>query len=391
MTEPSRPARGFPRSEFEARAARAQALMTEAGLDGLLVTIKANVRYFSGFDSQFWESPTRPWFLVVPREGDPTAVVPELGVAGMAATWVDDIRSWPAPRPDDDGVSLLAEALAQLRRRFGRVGAELGRESIVRMPLVDFERVRDSLPGIELADGTPVIRALRCVKSEGEIERLRHVCALASDAFEALTGSLALGDTERDACRKLRVDILERGADNVPFMPGVSGPGGYDNIVMGPTDRVMEAGDVLIIDTGATYDGYYCDFDRNYAFGEVSDEARRAYEVAWKATQAGIAAARPGATTTEVWRAQAEVLEAGGSIGNDVGRLGHGLGLQLTEPPSNMPGDETMLVPNMVITIEPGMTYAPGKMIVHEEDIVVRDDGAELLTRRAPREMPIVR
>ncbi|MDX1434913.1 MAG: Xaa-Pro peptidase family protein, partial [Gammaproteobacteria bacterium] len=350
-----------------------------------------NVRYFSGFDTQFWESPTRPWFLVVPREGAPIAVVPEIGAAGMAATWVDDVRSWPAPRPEDDGVSLLAQALAQLPRRYGRIGAELGRESVVRMPLVDLERVREALPGLALADGTRVLRALRGVKSEAEIARIRHVCTIASDGFEALAGHLAAGMSEREACRRLRIDILARGADNVPFMPGVAGPGGYDNIIMGPTERVIETGDVLIIDTGATYDGYYCDFDRNYAFGEIGDAARRAHEVVWQATEAGIAAARPGATTSDVWRAQARVLESGGSLGSNVGRFGHGLGLELTEPPSNMPGDDTVLAPNMVITIEPGMEYAPGKMIVHEEDVVIRGDGAELLSRRAPREMPVVK
>lgn len=76
--------------------------------------------------------------------------------------------------------------------------------------------------------------------------------------------------------------------------------------------------------------------------------------------------------------------------GNNVGRLGHGLGLQLTEPPSNMPGDETVLEPGMVITIEPGMEYDAGKMIVHEENVVITTDGAQLLTRRAPREMPMI-
>jgi Xaa-Pro dipeptidase len=85
-----------------------------------------------------------------------------------------------------------------------------------------------------------------------------------------------------------------------------------------------------------------------------------------------------------------KVLDDSGSLGNNVGRLGHGLGMQLTEPPSNMPGDGTIIEVGMVLTIEPGMEYAPGKMIVHEENIVVREDGAELLTRRAPREMLII-
>jgi Xaa-Pro dipeptidase len=384
------PPRGFPPAEYEARAARAQPLMTEQSLDGLVLTSPPNVRYATGFDTQFWESPTRPWFVVLPREGAPIAIVPEIGAPGMAVTWVRDIRTWPAPRPADDGVSLLIGALAQLPRRFGRIGWELGRESIVRMPIVDYLRVQDGLPGREFADGTPVIRALRGVKSAAEIKKLRFICQAVSDGFEALPGKLAAGDSERDACRTLRIDLLERGADNSPYLIGVAGKGGYDNIIMGPTDRRIERGDVLIIDTGTTYDGYYCDFDRNFAFGTPSDAARRAHETLWDATEAGIRAARPGATTTDLWRAMMRVLEAGGSLGNNVGRMGHGLGLQLTEPPSNMPGDDTPLAADMVLTIEPGMEYAAGKMIVHEENIVVRTDGAELLSRRAPREMWVV-
>jgi Xaa-Pro dipeptidase len=384
------PRRGFPSAEYEARVARAQRLMSEQGMDGLVLTSPPNVRYVSGFDTQFWESPTRPWFVVLPRDGAPIAIVPEIGAPGMAVTWVRDIRTWPAPRPADDGVSLLIAALAQLPRRFGRIGWELGRESIVRMPIVDYLRVQDGLPGRGFADGTPVIRALRGVKSTAEIEKLRFICQTVSDGFEALPGKLAIGMSERDACRRLRIDFLERGADNSPYLIGVAGPDGYDNIIMGPTDRRIERGDVLIIDTGTTYDGYYCDFDRNFAFGTPSDAARRAHETVWDATEAGIRAARPGATTADLWRAMMRVLEAGGSLGNNVGRMGHGLGLQLTEPPSNMPGDDTPLVADMVLTIEPGMEYAPGKMIVHEENIVVRGDGAELLSRRAPREMWIV-
>ncbi len=391
MTEPSRPARGFPRSEFEARAARAQALMTEAGLDGLLVTIKANVRYFSGFDSQFWESPTRPWFLLVPRQGAPVAVIPEIGAPGMAATWVEDIRTWPAPVPEDDGVSLLAAAIEALPRRFGRIGAELGPETALRMPAADFERVRRAVAPREVADGSAIIRRLRMIKSPAEIARIRHICQLASDAFEALPARLGAGDSEREACRKLRLELIGRGADDTPYVMGASGPGGYDNIVMGPTDRVLGPGDLLIIDTGSVFDGYFCDFDRNFAFGPPDDAARRAHDVVYRATEAGIAAARPGATTTEVWRAMAAVLEVGGSIGNNVGRLGHGLGLEMTEPPSNRPGDDTPIEPGMVLTIEPGMLFAPGRMMVHEENLVVTEDGSALLTRRAPPEMPVIK
>ena len=384
------PARGFPRGEFEARAERARALMTDAGLDAMLVTAEQHVRYFTGFDSQFWASPTRPWFVVVPREGGLIAVIPEIGAPGMARTWIEDIRTWPAPVPEDDGVSLLAQALSDVPRRFGRIGAELGPEMVLRMPVNDFERVRDLVAPQGAVDATPVLRGLRGVKSPAEIDKIRHVCQLTSEAFLALPGKLHAGMTEWEACREMRVEVLRRGADGSPYMMGVAGPGGYDNIIMGPTQKVIESGDILIIDTGTTFDGYYCDFDRNFAFGAPADDAIRAHEVVWQATQAGIDAARPGATTTDLWRVMSEVLEAGGSLGNNVGRLGHGLGMQLTEWPSNKEGDDTELIPGMVMTIEPGMEFAPGRMMVHEENIAITQDGCELLTIRAAPEMPVM-
>jgi Xaa-Pro aminopeptidase len=149
-----------------------------------------------------------------------------------------------------------------------------------------------------------------------------------------------------------------------------------------------------MFDTGSTFDGYFSDFDRYVSFGRADDDARRAYETVWAATEAGLAVIRPGITTSDLWRAMANVLEeggpAGGPLGNSVGRLGHGLGMQVTEWPSNTAGDGTVLVEGMVLTLEPSLTWAPGRMMVHEENLVVRADGPELLSRRAPAEMPIL-
>lgn len=384
------PKRGFTHAEFEARAARAQQIMQRRELDAVVVTTPPNVRYFTGFDSQFWESPTRPWFVVVPRDGRPVAVIPEIGAPEMAMTWVDDIRTWPAPVPEDDGLSLLRSVLAALPSRFGRIGMELGREMTLRMPVVDFLSLRDGL-GREIVDGSPAIWEMRMVKTAAEVEHIAFICGIASDAYAALPEQIAIGESEREAVRKLRIDITRRGADAIPFIPAISGPGGVPQIVCGPHDRTIEEGDVLFIDTGSTYDGYFCDFDRNYAVGRISSEAARVHDALWLATEAGIAAAVPGATTDDLWRAMNSIIEDAGAIGNNVGRLGHGLGLQLTEPPSHRLGDGTVLVENMVLTIEPGMEYAPGKMIVHEENIVVTADGPRLLTKRAPREMWVIR
>ncbi len=384
------PQRGFPHGEYEARAMRAQQRMADEGLDALVVTSPHNVRYFSGFASQFWESPTRPWFVVIPRSGKAIAVVPEIGAPAFEATWIDDVRSWPAPRPEDDGISLLADTLEELPRTTGKIGWEMGRESIIRMPIQDFDILRAKVSGLEFVGARPAIWSLRMVKSDLEIGHIRHICQLASHAFEALPAKLRLGDSELSAARKLSLELIERGADSIPFIAACSGAGGYDQIIVGSSERPLDSGDILFIDLGALYDGYSCDFDRNFAFGSLSSDAAKAHEAIWLATEAGINAARPGATTTDLFNAMATVLEEAGSTGLNVGRLGHGLGMQLTEPPSNRPGDDTPLVPGMVMTIEPGMEFAPGKMIVHEENVVITEDGCELLARRAPREMPVI-
>lgn len=383
------PKRGFSHSEFETRLERARKIMHRHKFDALLVSAPPNVRYFTGFDSQFWESPTRPWFVVVPLEGDPVAVIPEIGAPEMALTWMTDIRTWQAPNPEDDGISLLKSTIESFPRRYGRLGAELGREMTVRMPVADLLSLRDTL-SLEIADGAPCIWDIRMVKTPAEIDHIHYICQIASDAYEALPASISIGESEREIARKLRIDIARRGADSTPFMPAISGPGGVTQIVCGPHDRLVQEGDVLFIDTGSTFDGYFCDFDRNYAIGKISDEAKRVHDALWLATEAGIAAAVPGAKTDDVFRAMAKIIEEAGAIGNNVGRLGHGLGMQLTEPPSHRLGDGTEIVENMVLTIEPGMEYAPGKMIVHEENIAITKDGPRLLTKRAPREMPVI-
>ena len=385
------PPRGFPTDEFEARVADAQAAMTDAEMDAIVVSMPQNFRYFSGFNSQFWESPTRPFFVVVPRDGAPIAVVPSIGGPGMETTWVTDIRTWPAPCPEDDGVSLLDATLSSLPRRFGKVGWEMGRESIIRMPIVDFDRLRRQIDGIEFVDASPVIWGLRMVKSEREIAKIREACRIGSDTFDMFLQRVNYGDTEIDMARDFRQAAFECGADNAPFVSVCSGPGGYSQVIVGPQEIAQTNGQVMFIDTGLQFDAYFCDFDRNFAFGHLDDAAKRAHQAVWEATEAGINAARPGITAEQLWAAQNRVLEAAGATSdNNVGRSGHGLGLHLTEPPSNMPGDETLLQPGMVMTIEPGLEYAPGKMIVHEENLVITEDGCELLTRRATREMPVI-
>ena len=382
--------RGFADEEFENRTLRAQEIMYEYELDGILLTTPQNIRYFTGYDSQFWESPTRPWFVIVPLSGKPIAIVPEIGESEFKKTWLDEIKTWPSPRPEDEGVSLLKSNLENVKKTFGQIGLELGSEMALRMPISDFLKLKEVV-GTNLVDGSNAIWDMRMIKTNEELKKIKFVCSIASDAYNALPSTLSIGNTEREAVHKLKIDILNRGADSVPFMPGISGQGGVSQIVCGPTDRILDDGDILFIDTGSTFDGYFCDFDRNYAFGRVASDVEKVYQILWQATEIGIKKAIPGATTNDIFNAMNKVIQDGGTIGNNVGRLGHGLGLQLTEPPSHRLGEKTVIKENMVLTIEPAMEYAPGKMIVHEENIVIQQDGAELITKRAPKEIPVIK
>ncbi|MBQ0751773.1 MAG: aminopeptidase P family N-terminal domain-containing protein, partial [Roseovarius sp.] len=133
--------RGFAPEEYQARVRAAQSGMAAAGLGALLLTTEPEIRYFTGFLTRFWESPSRPWFLILPATGDPVAVIPLIGAPLMARTGLRDIRTWAAPDPDDEGVSLLAETLREIG---GPVGVPSGPESHLRMPLADFERVKQA-------------------------------------------------------------------------------------------------------------------------------------------------------------------------------------------------------------------------------------------------------
>ena len=378
------PVRGFAVSEFEARTAKAQRLMHEAGMDALLFCTEPEVRYFSGFLTPFWQSPTRPWFLIVPLEGEPIAIIPGIGAETMGATWVEDIRTWDSPNPADEGVTLLSDALRELGA--STIGLPIGEESMLRMSLTDLDRVRDRA-GVKFIDAGSIVRACRFIKSDAEIEKIAHICGVASRAFDRVPEILGAGLPFSEAFRAMRIELLSQGADEVPYLVGGAGQGGYADVISPPTERPLANGDVIMFDTGSTFDGYFCDFDRNYAIGAADEAAKAAYRTLYKATNAALAIAKRGTTCSDLYSAMVGVI---GDDSGGIGRLGHGLGMQLTELPSHMPTDQTVLVPGMVLTLEPSMIIGPGQMMVHEENIVIREDGPRLLSRRASPELPII-
>jgi Xaa-Pro aminopeptidase len=384
------PVRGFDTAEFQTRTRKAQGMMAQQGLAGMLLLSEPEVRYFSGFHTLFWQSPTRPWFLFVPASGDPIAIIPEIGADLMRRTWISDIRTWSAPNPADDGISLLTDLLAPIAAQQGAIGLLKGHETGLRMPLADYERLLAALPGLQVQDATPIIRSLRMVKSEAEITKLHHICAIGSRSFDEIPQLAQEGLPFDQLFRDFRRAALAQGADDVPYLVGGADQGGYRDVISPPTARPLQAGDIFMLDTGATWDGYFCDFDRNFAIGHADDLSRRAYEVLWRATEAGINAARPGITCRELFQTMQSVIAEMDDQGGDVGRLGHGLGIQLTEWPSHAAFDDTVLQENMVLTLEPSLSYGAGRLMVHEENIVLRADGAELLTKRAAPELPIL-
>jgi len=382
-------------AEYRARVDRARAEMERADIDTLLITSEANFSYFSGLRSQAWASPTRPMFLLIPANREPIAIVPAGSrVVMQTGSWLTELRTWSAPNPADDGVTLLIEALHQCSGRSGRIGGEFGPENQLRMPIVDFWRVQEAIHPAKFVDASAITRRIRLVKSPAEIERIRAAAQILSSGFERLSSTLESGLSERDACLDLQLDLLSRGMDRITYMVAASGPSGYATINSNPSDRLLKEGDVLIIDTAAPVDGYYCDFDRNYAFGSPEDATRRAFDRAFAATDAGIDAALAGARACDVWQAMARVLGTGSNERTDVGRMGHGIGLNMTEPPSIHPADQTLLEAGMVLAIEPGTAFrtAAGRQVVmvHEENILITEGRAVLLSRRAADQIPVI-
>ena len=384
------PELGFPISEYRQRLSRAQRMMSQAGMEALLLTTDPNIRYFTGFLTRFWESPTRPWFLVVPVEGDPVAVIPTIGAHLMSQSWISDIRTWRSPDYDDDGVSILSETLAELTNPEAKIGTPSGIETHLRLPLDSWHSLLDRIGEREVIGDSDIIRRLRMVKSPLEVEKIRAACNIAGRAFDRVSEIAEAGVPLDQVFRRFQMLCLEEGADWVAYLAGGAGPGGYGDVISPATARPLTDGDVLMLDIGLVHDGYFCDFDRNFAIGEVTARADAGYASLLEATQAAFAQARPGSTAADLFRAMDSVL-TGGTGGSEAGRYGHGLGMQLTEWPSIIPSDKTVLQPGMVLTLEPGIELRPGQILVHEEDIVITGDGAEFLSPLAPKRLPRLR
>tara|TARA_Y100000741_G_scaffold362443_1_gene348235 strand:- start:415 stop:1569 length:1155 start_codon:yes stop_codon:yes gene_type:complete len=383
--------RGFEIKEYKERIIKAQKLMEKNNLEMLLITSPQNFRYFTGLDSYFWESPTRPWFLLITLKSNPIAVVPTIGKTAIEKTWIKDIRTWQSPNPDDEGVSSLQNVILSVNSKKCSIGCEMGKESYLRMPISDFDKLKNILPDNRFIDASEIIWELRIQKSKNEISKIKKIISITSKAFDDLPNIITMGQSEIEIASIMKKKLIELGADQILYMSCASGYGGYNQIICNPTEKKLIEGDILVIDTGATYDGYFCDFDRNFGFGNLSQGAFNAYEILWEALEIGMQNAKPGNKCSDINNAMLKILSKHSPTSNSVGRMGHGIGLQLTEPPSIMANDNTVLKENMVIAIEPCLEYAPDTMIVQEENILITKNGFERLTSRTPKNIPLIK
>ncbi|MDX6204398.1 MAG: hypothetical protein QOE76_2765 [Frankiales bacterium] len=345
------------------RLDKAAAAATAAGVDALLLTPGADLRYLTGYDALPLERLT---CLVLPATGPATLVVPRLehpaAVASPAGDLGIDIVGWGET---EDPYALVA---GLLHKALGTVPDSLGLGN--RMWAEQVLRFRSVLPGAELALAGDVLRTLRMRKSPAEVEALR-AAAQAIDRVHARMGEwLRVGRTEREVGRDIAEAIVAEGHKSVNFVIVGSGPNGasphHDT-----GDRVIEDGDPVVVDIGgATDDGYCSDNTRMYAVGTPPSDFLAYYEVLLAAQMAACDAVRPGVTAESVDAAARDLITDAGYGDYFVHRTGHGIGLEEHEEPYIVVGNKEPLDPGACFSIEPGI-YLPGHHGARIEDIVV--------------------
>ena len=378
----------FPKEEYLKRLDNIHKKLENENIDAIVITSPANFRYFSGLDSNFWESPTRPWFLIISKNGKIKALVPSIGLSAIESTFIKDIEVWQSPNPKDEGTSLLKKIIKTFPKN-SNIGFELGTETYLRMSIKEFLKIKKDLKEYNFIDSTNIVWSLRKIKSDLEIKNIEKICSITSKVFDNLINKISLGMSEREIATIFKKDLINNGVDYIMYLSCASGINGYNQIICNPSEKKIGDGDILIIDTGSTLNGYYCDFDRNFGFGNINQKSLDAYNKLWDATEYTLEIIKPGISCKQIYESLSNNLFSG-NIKNPVGRMGHGFGLQLTEPPSIMIDDNTILEKNMILALEPSIEIENDLILVHEENILITQNGNRLLTSRTPKELPVI-
>ncbi|HKR49027.1 MAG TPA: Xaa-Pro peptidase family protein [Pseudonocardiaceae bacterium] len=361
------------------RLARVRHATRAAGLDALLITPSADLRYLLGVTGETHERLT---CLVLPADGDPVLVVPALERPGLDGTPVPDLGLEIAEWADDDDPYVL---VTDLLRRPGRPPACVAVGDA--MHAAHVLRLRAVLPTCEQELASTVLRQLRMRKDAAEIAALT-AAGQAIDRVHARMGEwLRAGRTEAQVGADVAAGIVAEGHTAAAFVIVGSGPHGaspHHDV----SDRVIQPGDVVVVDIGGpTPEGYFSDCTRTYSLGEPADaDVAATYAVLQVAQDAAVAAIAPGTTAQQVDAAARVPITDAGFGGRFIHRTGHGIGLEVHEEPYIVAGNDMVLEPGMAFSVEPGI-YLPGRWGARIEDIVVVDeDGARRLNHR-PREL----
>ena len=365
----------FSKEDIEKRHSRAREMMAAKGLDALLVTNEENFQYFTGATGSLalHYSSTRPAVLVFPLVGDPVAVVGAMIVDTIhMSTYISDARGYTDVLFFP--VNMVSDAIRGLGPRVRRVGVELGMEQRMGVPVGDYLQLVGSMPEVSFEDAADIFVKLRMVKTPEEVEYMRQAAAITGRARQRLFREVSPGMTERDVVRRLRALILEEGGDRTSFVHLTA------DLPVSQTqfhlDRPLKRGGLLYIDAGAYVRNYTIDYARFATLGPASSEQIRGHSVLLEANRRMTEALRPGLTCAELHEIGAEVIEESGFEVAPVGRMGHGQGIQLTEPPSVSPDDQTVLEEGMIISTEPEV----GLNLLWEDVHVITADGSEQLT-----------
>jgi D-alanyl-D-alanine dipeptidase len=367
----------FDADVYRRRIAAATAATADAGLAGLVITPGYDLRYLLGSRAQTFERLTA---LVLPVAGDPTVVVPRLELASLKQSAVADlglaVRDWV---DGDDPYGLVSAALG------GGPAATAVTDSMPALHLLPLAGALGVLPIL----ATDVLRGLRMVKEECEIDALRKAGAAIDRVHARVPEFLRPGRTEADVAADIAEAIVAEGHSEVAFIIVGSGPHAADPH-HGYSDRELQVGDVVVVDIGGAYEpGYHSDSTRTYSIGEPRSDVAHQYSVLQRAQRAALDAVRPGVTAEQVDAAARDVLAEAGLAEVFVHRTGHGIGLSVHEEPYIVAGNDLPLAAGMAFSIEPGI-YFPGRWGARIEDIVVvTEDGALAVTNR-PHDLIVV-
>lgn len=372
-------ARPITNDERQARLEKARRLMVAAKLDAVLLTGGTSLAYFTGLR---WGNSERLMALVIPAKGDAFIVCPAFEVDRLNEQLREsplrraDIRSWQENESP-------YQRVAQTLRERGIATGRLGIEETVRFVFAN--GVAAAMPSMTLTSATPVTAGCRMIKDAHELELLRLACRATLACYAAVFSALQPGMTETTATSLLAAGYARlgfRGSASVQVGQYTALPHGSDE------PQTIRENSIVMIDDGCVVEGYQSDLTRTFVLGTATDKMKRVFDIVSSAQRAALGAARPGATLASVDAAARKVIvDAGYGPGFRffTHRLGHGLGMDMHEWPylveHNMFGWESpTLQPGMVFSDEPGI-YIPGEFGIRlEDDMVITETGAELLT-----------